>query len=638
VIVRAESGLVIGASTFSVLDSQTQIDGAVTGTTQAEVGLDAQGEAVFALGSSLVTLTDGQVPTDWTEEDYVAFVFGATGLGDLVGTAAWDEFVAANLSDPAASLNPADMDLSMFDPFFPDGTQGLTTLVGDGLALHDTFKAMQAAGVTTFSTDTFETAYLTSDDQGNRRLSAVGVDPAGVPTEAEIDFARSESSAAVKGLGKAGNAAKWGEAAGEGSVAEGAGAAALGEVLLPLAAAASINYMDEANIRAEEATAKAEAVHTAFADTGSEVPLHRHRYQIAYMTETVLNLVNSGDVAGAADFLLQQEREGTSPIVLRAVVDGLPSYAGSDVYTEIAGRVGNTSYFAALQDGREYSALEDAAFAHGPGRMTALEGLLAVDPALAAEAQDTPITGLVIARRLQSLPVDAATRLVSQWARALSGGQMADDGRFAEALTTLKIETPDQFAAVVTGVLDASLPNFAAMLNWLSDSGKADVAANMLDVLSAPDQARVLAYAIGVGENDLRGVIASQGGLLEEMYTGMTAESKAGLATYLDGVALAQDHQADFASMTDAASRAAYLDAITAPGPLLEGVTPEDAKTAAQAIQLAQLSPTEAADVLVHLSDPETGVTGESSGADEADGTQADPPGGKTNGLDDGDG
>jgi hypothetical protein len=609
VIVRdADSGIVLGAADFSVSEPgrrhlvEVEVDGTVGGATPEEVSDDAQAEGVFALGYSLVDLTGGLVPAEWGREEYIAFVFGLNGLGDLVGTAEWDQFVAVNLNGADGPRDPADMDFSMFDKFLQDGSDGLETLVGDGLALHDTFKAMEAQGATTFSHDTFEAAYETVLLPDRRHLVEAGMTYRGAPKLRVPSFSQSEASNTVRFGTKAVQAGRVGTAAGEGTavgtgetVAAGGAADFAGPVGIVVAVVEFADWFAN-KFLALDNTETHQTIH----------PEHKDNYRAAYVSETIRTLLHSGDVAGAVDFLLQQEAQGVHVSVLIAALDGLPPAARDAVLADLTGRVGGIDYFTALQNGRDYSALEDKAFELDPNLTSALEGLLAPP---AGASSTTQITGVGIGQRLASLPKDTAAKLLLLWSRQLYNTKGADYFKFEQALSTLKTEAPDTFASAASALFDASPDLFAHMLIRLNSNGRSDLAADMIEVLAPPDQVIALALGSGVGGYaDLHGILKRKGGgILGEIVAAMSPEAQNALAAYLEGSLLARDHRAAFLALTTPEERAAYLENLTPSGSLLEGATPEATKIAAQAILLSKLPPEEAAEIFVASFYPEGG-------------------------------
>ncbi len=614
VVVRTQSGQIVGDADFSLTETSTgrrglrEVDGNVDGTMPSEVALDAQAEAVFALAHSLVDLTDGIVPADWTREEYVAYTFGVNGVGDLAGTEEWDQFVAANLTGPNGPLDPADMDFSMFDPLLQDGSAGLETLVADGLALHDTFKALEAQGTTTFSNDTFEAAYHTVALPERRHLIDAGMTYRGAPKLKVPSFAQSESSNAVRFGTKAGNAAEIGESAGaaEAGVAAEAGAAGAGEVVVGATEApllifgGVILFADWFANKFLKPTLGPTHSERPVRQPGEGVTTHANTYQAAYVAEATRTLLHSGDVVGAVDFLLQQEGQGVDVSVLGTVLDGLPTAARDDVVAELTTRVGGTDYFTALQNGRDYSALEDKAFDLSPDHTSALEGLLAPPPSASGT---TALTGIGVARRLQSLPDTTAARLVSQWIGQIDSGALTDVDQFALALSTLQTETPAKYAAIASGVNDLAPGSFADAIGLLADTSQAHVAAPLLATLSLPDQARALAAAGGVEISELRTLIGAPDGIIGEIFVSMTPEAQTALATYLDGLALAQSHIEAFSALETPEERAAYLENLVVTEPLLPGVTAEEVKIHAQTQLLLSVSAEEAGLILVNTSE-----------------------------------
>jgi MgtE intracellular N domain len=599
--------------------AEADIDGQISGAAPGDILRDSRAEAAFTLGQGLLSATGGAVPSDWTEADYVAFALGFNGLGNLTGTAAWDSFVATNLPPGAPPKPVAEMDLSMFAPYFPQGTGALTTPIEDGLALHDTITSMRAQGVTSFSSDTFEAAY-NSADGGGRRLTAAVANPDHLTAE-QISFAQTEASADVTGKGKF--AADVGETAAEEVVESGVegvveGVAIDVGLMIPggaelLALGVVVGMGDKTEEEISEAMA-AEAVENVEGyvtplsqiGVGTKAPTYRRKYEAGYLSASVQTLLGQGDAAGAAALLRTSEASGTHAPVLEAALANLSDGDRAKVEAALVAGVGGTSYYEALQKGRSYSALEDQAFGKDPALTTGFAGLVAQDP---ADGSGSSPSGYVIAQRLQDLPPKAAVELIQTWSQVLLDNPDYSSNRLNDAMATLSQQAPDLLLAAASAIDTADPVIFGQLVKTLVDDGHADGAAALLQGLSTPKQAAILAKAGVMNLAQLQAAFTQPDSLAGKILAVLPTKGKADLAAYLDGVGTARTNVTAFTALTTPAERAAFLTTLKAPATLTAGSTPEAAVSAAQAVLLAQLSPKEAAQVIAERFYPTDGST-----------------------------
>lgn len=569
---------------FSVGSQQTNVDGVVNGDNDSEVALDAQAERTFLLMQGLLTATDGVIPTDWGQEEYVAFAFGANGMGGLVHTEEWKEFVATNnLSDPDAVQNPRDMDYSMFDKYFDGGVApNLGGLVTDGIMLSRTVDGFRADSVGRFTDESFEAVYETVEQfEGTRRLSAVATET--------ITYGRYyDTLLTTEEAGSAGTAAAEGASvSAEAATAADGGPFVLG--LFIIYKALSGEYENAQNLTMPEGTITLKDPKPV--STPPEGSTFEHRQRAINLTETTINIMNSDGAAAAVDYLLGLEAEGVSPEVFTATLESLPTGVREAVYAELRERVGGNTYFEALQSGREYSLFEDRAFSNSVNDTGALEGFLDTG------SSTSMLTSYGVADRLQSVPPDVAARLVSMWLRDLqaNGG---DYTQLQGGLDLLRTTAPETLAGIATGLYEMAPARFTALLDTL-DSNPALTGA-MLEALPVADRVDAFSSLLGVPVSELSGLITT--GYSAPVFSAMGPEAQTETLTYLAGRDTAQSQHQAFLALETPEERAAFLEDLTVPGTLPAGVSAEDVKAQAQTQLLLSIPADEAALTLINMS------------------------------------
>lgn len=503
-------GAAIGADVNAVVDARPGVtgsgdhglvDGTVDGQSSAKVSADAHAEAVYDLGAALLDLTEGRVPTHWGTQEYIGFVFGVAGHGDLVGSRAWAQFIKDNGGAAGLRGDPQELDYSAFAPYFQDGeTDGdsvLADLVGQGQTLHDVFKAMQAGSARSYTEQTFQQAYNKLDIPAERHLGVGVSNP------------YAEGDALRTGLAGGGASAEGGAASG---LEEAAILGTAASVAIAAGVGSGLTYLDDENfndfVNLERDTDK---VDIAFADVAPRSETHRHRGEAVYLAEAVVLALDDGGANSAADLLLQAEADGAQEPVIKEVLTSLAPAARTELFQALRARIGGTDYFKALQNGQKYSYLTDLAFDAGPSSKSLLDGLLALK---------TPPVSATITPLAIELFTNAPNHFVSIAAQLFDRGTPVGVGTAAALVEALPV---------------------AKRLHALAFWGGAEDVGTLSDALAAghPDVLKLLAAMSDKGEAETRAAIQ-------------------GYAVYLDNVN-------DFPADAEPGEQAKFLQGLSAP-------------------------------------------------------------------------
>ena len=425
-------------------------------------------DSTFALATSFLAATGGEIPENWGVPEFIAFVFGFNGYGDLTGSPEWAQFLEVNgLTGSTFSGDISNLDTSMFDKYFEGGVgPDFVRFVSEGTILSNTFQSMAKSGETTFSRKVFDAHFDQAALSVAGRSLVVNPYRDGAGTLAE----------------------RGGERAGErvgGRFFSRAAGAALG-ALLGGAASFLTDAVPNVSFVSWAADKEGAIVHpednatVVVKDRPAVSTTARFDYEAAPILFNVEHFLSAGDVKGATQYLMDLEATGTNPDTLNVVLDGLDPQARASILAELRFNVtessGTTNYFTALAEGRPYSALEDRAMDEGPNTQGVFDGFMA--------SGETPTE---LASNLVGFPPFVAGLIIVQWMNLQNSG--GDDrfsaADFAEFLSTFRHLAPDDFNAAMSYIAETDIPALVKALETISALGADSISPEARDGLIA---------------------------------------------------------------------------------------------------------------------------------------------------------
>nr|MDJ0629676.1 hypothetical protein [Rhodobacter sp.] len=378
----------------------------IDGSAEPDSHFDLAAERTFDLAGRILDATGGVIPSDWTDVEYTALTFTLSGHADLVGSEAWDAFIAANFED-GAYLGGAP-DLSMFGALTETETITLNLATVEAAITGGTVRELPA-NLDEFDADTWEDAFQTfmaPTGEGGRRLN--------VWEEEFSEFWEAFVDVAVPGSSEASASGATSYAYGVApTVAAGAGevglATALGGAGLVIGAELLIAYVAVQAFRTIQHEYKIPVY--GIAPTADLEPVLESKLAIAQlaitpeggrdeawaeeMAEAVQAFLDADDVDGAVEFLRDIETsEGArgAALVFTALDPQSAQQVSESIVAGMAsdGRIPPSSkYIDVVIAERDYSALEDLAFGIDARLYSTGEGIARTDGALTARNVET---------------------------------------------------------------------------------------------------------------------------------------------------------------------------------------------------------------------------------------------------------